>query len=74
MYAALDVFHTEPLSPDYPLLHLPNVICTPHLGSFSRYWRQEQGASVVADLQRWLEGKPLQGEVTRAMYERQTPK
>lgn len=30
-FAALDVYETEPLV-DHPLLHMDNVVCTPHLG------------------------------------------
>ena len=32
-FAAIDVYETEPrLGARNPLLHMPNVLCTPHLG------------------------------------------
>lgn len=41
-YAAVDVYETEPVV-DHPLLHMDNVICTPHLGyveadTYERYF------------------------------------
>jgi D-3-phosphoglycerate dehydrogenase len=31
-FAAVDVYETEPITKDHPLLQMENVICTPHLG------------------------------------------
>jgi glyoxylate reductase len=57
--AALDVTDPEPLPRDHPLLHLDNVIITPHLGSATEQTRQRMAEVSVENLLAGLSGRPL---------------
>jgi len=64
--AGLDVFETEPLSPDSPLRHLRNVIFSPHVsGDIAEY--DVGAAGLFADnLRRYLADEPLLNVVDKA--------
>ena len=55
--AALDVFHKEPLGPDYPLIGLDNVILTPHLAGSSHEIPEHHSRMVAQDVVNYLDGK-----------------
>jgi len=57
--AALDVFHTEPLPSDYPLLKLPNVIALPHLGGATFEVADHHAQIAYESIQGFLSGSPI---------------
>jgi D-3-phosphoglycerate dehydrogenase / 2-oxoglutarate reductase len=52
--AGLDVFETEPLPPDSPLLLTPNTVLTPHSAGYSDRSAWRLGAWTVGDAVEWL--------------------
>jgi phosphoglycerate dehydrogenase-like enzyme len=55
--AALDVFWTEPLAPDHPLLGLASVTLTPHLAGAADDVVAHHTGMIVDDVARWLAGE-----------------
>ena len=61
--AALDVTSMEPLPPQSPLWHAPNLFITPHTSAISeRLWLRETELFLKL-LDEWFEGKPLSNRV-----------
>ena len=48
--AGLDVTEPEPIAPDHPMLKLPNVVITPHIGSASHATRLRMAEMAVDNL------------------------
>lgn len=65
--ASLDVFMREPLPKDDPLYDAKNLLITPHISGNTclPYTRQENVASFLDDLNRYIKGEPLRRLVDR---------
>ena len=57
--AALDVFATEPLPADSPLLAAPNLLMTPHLAGAALDVVRHHTDLICSDVERWHRGEPL---------------
>ena len=56
--AGIDVFDTEPLPKDHPLLLLDNVLLTPHLGYVTRETYEAFYGQTLENIRGLMEGKP----------------
>ncbi len=66
--AGLDVLEKEPPSPDNPLLHMSNVILTPHIASASTLAGVERARWMGIEMGRVLNGRwPLHGLVNKGV-------
>ena len=65
LYAALDVFETEPLPPDSPLWDCPNLTITPHIsGNMTLGYTKDRIVSLfLEDFENYCAGKPLKRKV-----------
>jgi phosphoglycerate dehydrogenase-like enzyme len=68
--AVLDVTDPEPLSPDSALLHLPNVIVTPHVAGAQGNELLRLADLVVGEIERYAAGEPPRWPVTAADWDR----
>ena len=67
--AGLDVFASEPLERTSPLLGLPNVILTPHIGSASGATRARMAELAVDNLLAALEGRRMEACANPEVYD-----
>jgi phosphoglycerate dehydrogenase-like enzyme len=57
--AGLDVFASEPVEPDNPLIQHPAVVAMPHTGGVTEQSFAEIGRQVAANIERLRAGQPL---------------
>lgn len=61
--AGLDVFEQEPVTPDNPLVALPNVVLTPHISAGTEDAMRQKMAAIFANLRCFFSGEEMENRV-----------
>ena len=61
--AAIDVYSTEPAPADNPLLGIPNILTTPHLGASTEEAQTNVAIDIAEQIVEVLQGKPARAAV-----------
>jgi len=72
LFAALDVFDEEPLSPDSPLRDIPGLFIIPHRAGPTPDRKRDMGAHAVDNVLAYIAGKPVDGVVDVKKYDLMT--
>lgn len=72
--AAIDVFESEPLGLDHPLVGVPNIVLTPHLGASTVEAQIGVSVDVAHGVAAALRGEPVSTAVNMAPVSAQTMK
>jgi phosphoglycerate dehydrogenase-like enzyme len=70
IHAVIDVTDPEIPAPGSPLYTLPNVFLTPHVAGAVGTERLRLGEMVIAEIERFVAGEPMEFEIEPALLER----